>query len=465
MRSGSAQCLYRATEPLRTELTDSGMRAPAHYQVRSATDVEVSDDWLDDLGDARLKELVAESLTNNFELRAAAALVQAARARARARIAGAAELATLDIGSAASRRGSASNGRRSTNSTFDATLSANWDVDLWDRLADSTRAAMLDAIASEADLAAARRSVAAQVARAWFDLAEASAQLALATETVRNFGDNLKVVEDGFRSGLNDALDVRLERANLANAQSSLQSRRLQRYEAARDLEVLIGRYPAGLIEASDGLPRLRAPVPAGLPVELLSRRADLRAASARLAATDSRLASALKNRLPGLTLTASGGLSSAALAGLLDFKSLLFAIAGQLAAPLLRGGELHAQRDLARAQNLESLLVYAQAVLVAFREVESALRAEALLAGQEKALESAVLEARAAEQLALERYRSGLTDIITWLEARRRAFDASSSLLSLNNQRLQNRINLHLALGGTFHLEPAADTLEKQIR
>ena len=110
-------------------------------------------------------------------------------------------------------------------------------------------------------------------------------------------------------------------------------------------------------------------------------------------------------------------------------------------------------------------MLVYAQAVLVAFREVESALRAEALLAGQEKALESAVLEARAAEQLALERYRSGLTDIITWLEARRRAFDASSSLLSLNNQRLQNRINLHLALGGTFHLEPAADTLEKQIR
>ena len=282
---------------------------------------------------------------------------------------------------------------------------------------------------------------------------------------MRNFSDNLKVVDDGFRSGLNNALDVRLERANIANAQSRLQSLRLQRYDAARDLEVLVGRYPAGLIDASDNLPRLRAPVPAGLPVELLNRRADLRAASARLAVTDAQLASALKNRLPEFTLTASGGLSSAALAGLLDFKSLLFTIAGRLAAPLLLGGELDAQRDLARAQNAEALVVYAQAVLVAFREVESALRAEALLADQESALESAVLEARAAQQLALERYRSGLTDIITWLEARRRAFDASSTLLSVNNQRVQNRVNLHLALGGTFSLESAVHTLEKQVR
>jgi outer membrane protein TolC len=148
---------------------------------------------------------------------------------------------------------------------------------------------------------------------------------------------------------------------------------------------------------------------------------------------------------------------SSDALRRLLDFDAVLLAIAAELTAPLLRGGELQAERDLARAQTDEALAQYAQAVLTAFREVESALRAEALLAQQEAALQIAARESRAAEELALERYRAGLVDIVTWLEARRRAFDARSALLSVNNQRLQNRIALHLGLGGDF-TAPATD-------
>ena len=151
------------------------------------------------------------------------------------------------------------------------------------------------------------------------------------------------------------------------------------------------------------------------------------------------------------MTLTASGGLSSSALRQFLDFDSLLFAIAADLAAPLLRGGELQGERDLARAEASEALATYADAVLNAFREVESALTAGAQLARQQVALETAARESSAAEDLALELYRSGLTDLVTWLEARRRAFDARSSLLSVSNQRLQNRISLHLALGGDF--------------
>lgn len=432
-----------------TRLADSGVAPPAQWQAPASASGPVGGSWLQDLGDPTLNALVEESLTGNFDLRAAAARVRAARARAR--IAGAAELPSLDAGAGASRRGSGSGGRRSTVNSFDASLSAAWEPDLWNRLADGTRAAALDALGSEADHAAARLSLAASVARGWFDLAEATAQVTLADETVRNFVDNLAVVEDGFRAGLNSALDVRLERSNLANAQSQLLALRVERDVAARSLEVLIGRYPADALVSNGMLPELDTPVPAGLPAGLLSRRPDLQAASLRLAANDARLAVALKNRLPGLTLTASGGLSSDELRRLLDFDALLFSLAAQLAAPLLRGGELDAQRDLARAQTMETLASYAQAVLTAFREVESALTAEDLLARQEAALKTAVVEARAAEELALERYRSGLTDIITWLEARRRAFVSRSTLLAVSNRRLRNRIALHLALGGDF--------------
>ncbi|MFT5447481.1 MAG: multidrug efflux system outer membrane protein [Gammaproteobacteria bacterium] len=436
-------------EPVYTQLADSGLTPPAQWHEANDSPGAVNVRWLDDFADARLAALVEESFAGNLNLRAIAARVRIARSRAT--IAGAAQLPTLDLGGGASRRSAQGISSRNTTNSFDATLSAAWDVDLWDRLADTTRAAAFDALGSEADLEAARELLAANIARGWFKLIEASAQVALAQVTVDNFRDNLAVVEDGFRSGLNIALDVRLERANLANAQSRLEARRRERDAAVRTLEVQLGRYPAGQLDAGDVLPQLSTSVPAGLPAQLLNRRPDLQAAQLRLSATDARLAAALKNRLPDFTLTASGGLSSDTLSRLLNFDALLLSIAGGLAAPLLRGGALDAERELARAQTMVSLATYAEAVLVAFREVESALNAELTLARQEDALRSAVIEARAAEKLALERYRAGLTGIITWLEARRRAFETSSSLLSINNQRIQNRIALHLALGGDF--------------
>jgi NodT family efflux transporter outer membrane factor (OMF) lipoprotein len=432
------------------DLGEAGVQPAPGWTASDAEPGAPSTGWIDRLDADALPALVEEALAANQSLRAVAARVEVARAQAR--IAGAATLPRLDAGAGASRRGSGTGGRRSTANSFDTSLTTSWEVDLWQRLSDTTRAGALDALGSEADFAAARLSLAASVARAWFDLLEAGQQQALAQETVRNFGDNLAVVEDGFRAGLYTALDVHLERANLAGAESRLEARREERDVAARSLEVLLGRYPADRLPTGAELPRLASPVPAGLPADLLERRPDLRAARLRLAAGGARLDAALKNRLPGLTLSATGGLSSDALRRLLDLDSLLFSIAADLAAPLFRGGELDAERDLARARVREALADYAQSVLVALREVESALTAESILARQEAALETAARESRSAEALALERYRSGLVDIVTWLEARRRAFDARSSLLSVRNRRLQNRVTLHLALGGDFN-------------
>jgi outer membrane protein TolC len=135
----------------------------------------------------------------------------------------------------------------------------------------------------------------------------------------------------------------------------------------------------------------------------------------------------------------------------LLDFDALVWRIAANLALPIFQGGRLDAERDLARAEVEEVLADYAQVVLVAFREVEVALTAERYLSRQESALRVAARESEEADVLALERYRSGLVGIITWLEARRRAFNAKSTLIAVSNLRLQNRIALYLALGGDF--------------
>jgi len=438
-----------AMDPVDTELADAGLNVPAQWSsVPDSPSVRQA--WLSDFAQSPLPALVEEAVNVNYDLRAAAARV--AQARARARIVGANQQPQIDAGLGVSRSGlSTGGGRRLTVDSFNATVAASWEIDVWGRLANDTLAASRDADAVSADFDAARLSLAAGVAQAWFDAIESELQVALAEETVRNFRDNLEIVSEGFRIGLSNALDVRLERANLAGAKSALEASRLARDRAVRALEVLLGRYPAGELAIATSLPAIETEVPAGLPAEILMRRPDVRAAVLRLEASDERLNSARKNRLPDIRLTADGGVSSNALRDLLDFDALIWGIAADLALPIFQGGRLDAERELARAEVEEVLADYAQVVLVAFREVEVALTAEGYLARQESALRVAASESEEAELLALERYRSGLVEIITWLEARRRAFNAKSALIAVSNLRLQNRIALYLALGGDF--------------
>jgi len=446
-----------ALVPVETELADTGVEVPADWSSVSDSP-GVRQGWLSDFEQSPLPALVEEAVSVNYDLRAAAARV--AQARARARIVGANRQPQIDAGLGVSRSGLSTGGGRSlTVDSFGANVAASWELDVWGRLANDTLAAARDADAVAADYDAARLSLAAGVAQAWFDAVESELQVALAEETVRNFRDNLEIVSEGFRIGISDALDVRLERANLAGAESELEASRLARDRAVRGLEVLLGRYPAGELAIATSLPGIETEVPAGLPAALLMRRPDVRAAVLRLEASDERLNSARKNRLPDIRLTANGGVSSNALRNLLDFDALVWSVAADLALPIFQGGRLDAERELARAEVEEVLADYAQAVLVAFREVEVALTAERFLVRQESALRVAARESQEAELLALERYRAGLVEFITWLEARRRAFNAKSTLIVVSNRRLQNRIALYLALGGDFTAAPASAT------
>jgi outer membrane protein, multidrug efflux system len=442
-----------ALTPVKTDLHDSGVVIPERWS-QSAPGADVTQGWLGDFSDPTLTSLVNEAVTANYDLRAASARVE--QARARATIVGAQLLPQIDAGAGAARANLSGDNSSATVDTFNARINASWEVDLWGRLANDQRAAERDASAAAADYQAARLSLAATVAQAWFDAVEAELQVNLAKETVRNFRDNLEIVHEGFRAGLNSALDVRLERANLAAAQAELEATLIVRDRAVRNLEVLLGRYPSGELALATSLPGIATDVPAGLPAEILVRRPDVRSVALRLEASDERFNAARKNRLPGITLTGSGGVASGDLGKLLDYDALFWSIAADLTAPVFQGGRLQAERDLASAENQEVLSNYAQVVLIAFREVETALSAERILASQEAALEVAARESGEAEALALERYRAGLVDIITWLEARRRAFNARSSLLAVSNARLQNRIALYLALGGGFETTPA---------
>jgi NodT family efflux transporter outer membrane factor (OMF) lipoprotein len=290
-----------------------------------------------------------------------------------------------------------------------------------------------------------------QTAKAWFAAVEAARQVQLAEATLENYRTTNDQVHSRYRLGLRPSLDVRLSESNVADAEALLFLRKNQLQSIKRQLETLIGRYPSAKIELSTSLsPELKS-VPSGIPADIVKNRPDLIAAEKRLASSYARVIESKRALYPRLSLTASGGTSTNELKNLLNGDFSVWNLVGNLLQPIFQGGRLRAGVDLAQARELETLALYAQNVLNAYSEVETALEAEGLLAEREKALQTAVDQAMAARNLAQIRYSRGLTDLIEVLESQRQAFLSQSQLLIVRRQRLDNRIDLYLALGGDF--------------
>jgi outer membrane protein TolC len=163
----------------------------------------------------------------------------------------------------------------------------------------------------------------------------------------------------------------------------------------------------------------------------------------------------------PRISLTGSAGTSSDELKNLLNGDYSVWNIVGNLIQPLFQGGRLRAGIKLAKAREKEVLFLYAQKVLNAYAEVETALSAEMYLEQRESALRAASEQAMAARRLAETRYNRGLIGLIEVLEAQRRAFDSQSQLLNVRRQKLENRVDLYLALGGDFQDEDKGNVTE----
>ncbi len=341
--------------------------------------------------------------------------------------------------------------RRLYINNFSIGAQIRWELDVWGRLTDETRAAYKDASAAFADLEAARLSIAARVAQAWFALIEARQQRELAERDTLARERNLRVTERRYDRGVSSSLDVRLSRSALGSSQANLALRQRLEYEASRRLEVLLGRYPAAELEAAAALPNLPTLEGAGAPGDLLARRPDLIAAESRMEAAGLRARAARKQLLPQFTLTSQINTSGPELADLIDPERLAGNIAGGIFQPLFQGGRLIANSKRARAAAEASLYNYAQTVLTAYEEAENTLAAEALLAVREDALRLAYEEAAAAEELTERRYSSGAATIFNLLDAQTRRISAESQYIQAQQQRVSNRVQLYLAIGGDF--------------
>jgi NodT family efflux transporter outer membrane factor (OMF) lipoprotein len=417
-------------------------------------DYGVAVDWWTGFRDEQLNEYVAEALIANPSLAEAEARVRAAAALAR--IAGAELYPFLNAGLTAGRSKevigfSGPFGPTFTSGRYGVALNLSWELDVWGRIRAGQRAATEDLRASHALFYGVQLSLAAQTSKAYFATVAGRLQTAVAEEDLASARSLEERIRERFQSGLRTALDVKLAETEVSRARASLALRRRVHDASLRQLENLLGRYPAGQAAFAKSLPEVVEPVPAGIPADVLRRRPDLVAAERQLVASAQRIVEAEASLYPRVSLTASGGLASTDVDDLLSGNFGVWSLVLNMAQPIFEGGRLRANIDLQEAREDEAVAVFGNAVLSAFREVETALVAERRLAEQEAALAQLVDEAGVSVELSEERFLSGLASILSVLEARRRHFLARSELLEVHRQRLEARIDLYAALGGGF--------------
>lgn len=421
---------------------------PQQWQQKTSAPVlHVQQQWLTQLQNPQLNKLVEQALKNNQQLLQSS--YDVAIQKQQLIVSGAALWPTLDLSARTSR--SKNNRPISYNNASSVSLNLGYEVDLWGKLSDSNRQANLNYLAQQARFEQAKQQLVADVVKGWFDVVTAKQLLDLYKRREANALQNLDIIESGYRQGLNEALDVYLARNELNNERSRIATQQASLLTTARVLERLLGDYPKGIISANNDLPVINTDIPLGLPSELITRKPTLRANWYQLLASDANLAYAHKQRFPSINLTASLSDTTDRVSDLFSPSSLAWSLLGSISAPIFNGGRLKANEEIARLNSQKQEQQYLQTLYDAFSDVENAITLQQSLKAQYTSTLEAQENALAAEQLSFEQYQSGLVSYTTVLDAQGRSFDAQSSLISIKNQLIANRVNLHLALGGDF--------------
>lgn len=434
------------------------MPLPAALPAIDGTTIDLPDPWWSIFGDPTLDALVREALVHNADAAVAAARV--AEARALARIAGADLWPQVGIEAGAAR----GQGSRlvdpslpldgSTRNEFYARGVVSYEIDLWGRYAQIEEAARNRLLAAELDLDAFRLSLSGETARAYFALAAAIAQHGQARDTLANREESLRIERLRFDGGESDEITFRRVEAEVAAARAALHTFELEIERRQNVLGLLLGRSPRELA-GQKVLPQALAQasavslLPAGMPAEVLTRRPDIRAAEAQLAATAGDVSAARAALLPSISLTGVLGSASPELDDLFSDPASLWSVAGGLLQPVFQGGRLQADVERQRAVLDQRRAEYARTVQQAFREVLDGLQGQSSLREVEAARVAQVTSLRRATDLAELQYAAGEIAFIELLDVRRSLFAVEIELVSARREALVGTVDLALALGG----------------
>jgi len=415
----------------------------------------IADNWLATFNDIQLYALVAEAMTNNPDLRVSAPRVEQAAQYVELAKAAMRPLVNL-VGSGGLKMG----GGDISSALQGVSLGVSWEPDLWGRLRYGRNAYEATYASARADFEFGRQSLAATTAKSWFTAAETWLQLQIAEDMVKAAQELVTLAEKRLQVGPGNEQDVVLARASLGTFQDTAKQVRLAHAQTLRALELLLGRYPAAELQARRDLPALPGPIPAGLPLEMLERRPDMVAAERRVAAAFHRVGEAKAARLPRIILNANvAAIQSDILQLKDDFDNPTAGAGAKLIAPIYQGGALKTQVEIRTLEQKEAIAQYARLALRALGDVENALAGGQTLSEREQVSRQVQTDNERALALAQTSYRVGSADLRAVQQQQLNVHAARLALLRVQSEQLAQRVNLHLALGGSFSAPPPLPT------
>ena len=411
--------------------------------------------WWEVFHDTRLQELIDESLGQGYDVQLAAWRVEEARARA--------GIARSEFWPQIFFGGQWSRGQQSTfvppftHSTQDlqqVNVNFGWEIDLWGRIRRSNEAAKAQYLATEEARKGVLLSLVSDVATTYFHLRELDQELTISKDTADSFRETADLFDRKLKEGAASALETAY--AVAAYKQVSAQVPEIERQIEATEnqLDLLLGRNPApvarGLALEEQPLP---PEVPAGLPSDLLQRRPDIRQAEQQLISANALVGVATANFFPTISLTGLFGAVSPEVSNLFP-AGRTWSIGAGLFGPLLQGGRLSSEYDVAFAQWQQARVSYEQTVTGAFAETTTVLYARQKIAGSVAELAEAVNNYREMVRLTTLRYNSGLANYFEVLYSMQQLFPAEIALARARLDLLTDTVNIYKALGGGWNIQ-----------
>ena len=336
----------------------------------------------------------------------------------------------------------------SSSQSYNASMNVSWELDLWQKISDGISAANLDAASARASYQSARDSLVANVVRSYIDVLTQQQLLNIEQSRLTVLENNEAVILKRYSTGLGSLDDLDTARTSSANTRATIAQYENALLTAKRTLAVLLGRQNQSLNELNTqvSFPDVLLPLTT-LPKQDLARRPDLQAAFYALKATEFEVDVAYKALLPSISLSASLS-DNASTPSQALFTNPLWSLLGQMTAPLFQGGALRAQIEDAKLTSANAWWQYRETLLTAVQETQNALDSETALSARISHTNVALANAERSVSTIEGQYRQGLADILDLLSVYETRFNLQAQAVELHAQKLQNRIDLGLALG-----------------
>jgi len=426
----------------------------AYAETTSTTNAGVVADlsWQAFFTDEKLRHVIAASLTNNLDLRAAALNVELARAIYG--IQRASLLPTFSLGASESKAGIpadlSSSGSRMTTTRYDANLGiAAWEIDFFGRIRSLKDRALHEYLATEQARRSAQILLISTVAETYLALAADRESLQLAETTLKSQQDAYTLIKHRYDRGIVTELDLYRAQTQADTARGDVAAFKQRVAQDENAMNLLAGApVPVELLPAQLADVKQLQAIQAGLSSDVLLRRPDVAQSEDMLKAANADIGAARAAFFPRISLTTAIGTASSELSGLFMAGSGAWMYAPQIVMPIFDARTWSALKA-AKAQQKIAVNQYGKSIQSAFREVADALAVRGTVNEQVAAQESLVNAVTATHRLSTARYDKGIDSYLSVLDAQRSLYGAQQRLVLLRYSKLVNQIRLYAVLGG----------------